>query len=75
MRQRYSTERPLVFAALAVAGLATLQILLGLTLTYLPLPQPAQVLHLAVASLLLGAETVALLLAWWLPPATSSSLH
>ena len=50
--------------AQAAAGLATLQVALGIVMAYVSLAPAAQVLHLTVASLLLGAETVLLLLAW-----------
>jgi cytochrome c oxidase assembly protein subunit 15 len=48
--------------AYVVAGLAALQITLGVVMAYVSLDQAAQVAHLTVASLLLGAETVLLLL-------------
>jgi heme a synthase len=44
-----------------VAALATLQVALGVTMAYVSLKPVAQVAHLTVASLLLGAETVLLL--------------
>jgi heme A synthase len=49
------------WAYIAVA-LASLQIGLGAAMAYMALPPAAQVGHLTVASLLLGAETVVLLL-------------
>jgi cytochrome c oxidase assembly protein subunit 15 len=48
----------------AVLGLAVLQVALGVVMAYVSLLPGAQVLHLTVASLLLGAETVLLLLSW-----------
>jgi len=48
--------------AYIVAGLAGLQVTLGVVMAYLSLEPAAQVAHLTVASLLLGAETVLLLL-------------
>lgn len=48
--------------AYVVAGLATLQVGLGAVMAYISLEPAAQVGHLTVASLLLGAETVLLLL-------------
>jgi len=48
--------------SLAVALLALFQIAFGIVLAYLFLSPVAQVLHLTVASLLLGAQTVLLLL-------------
>jgi hypothetical protein len=41
------------------------QIGLGVVMAYLALPPFAQVLHLSMASLLLGAQTIVLLLALW----------
>jgi cytochrome c oxidase assembly protein subunit 15 len=48
--------------SLAVVLLAMFQIAFGIVLAYLFLSPVAQVLHLTVASLLLGAQTVLLLL-------------
>ena len=45
----------------AVIALAALQVALGIVMAYVSLFPAAQVLHLTVASLLLGAETVVLL--------------
>jgi cytochrome c oxidase assembly protein subunit 15 len=47
--------------ACAVAALAALQVGLGIVMAYVSLFPAAQVLHLTVASLLLGAQTVVLL--------------
>jgi cytochrome c oxidase assembly protein subunit 15 len=55
--------RPLVQAAAAVFGLAAAQVAAGIALAYLGLPPAAQVAHLSLASLLLGAETLLALLA------------
>jgi cytochrome c oxidase assembly protein subunit 15 len=60
---RFRKERTLIPWAYVVAGLATLQIVLGIAMAYVSLAPATQVAHLAVASLLLGAETVLLLLA------------
>jgi heme A synthase len=46
-----------------VTGIATLQVALGVAMAYVSLEPATQVGHLTVASLLLGAETVLLLLA------------
>ena len=54
----------LVGGAAAVAGLTLAQITIGVVLAYLDLPRTAQVAHLTVASLLLGAETLVGLLAY-----------
>ena len=62
-------EATLVRAAWVVVGLAAAQIGVGFLLAYISLTPWAQVAHLTVASLLLGAETVLLLFAWWLPSA------
>ncbi len=48
----------------AVLGLAVGQVALGVVMAYVSLLPGAQVLHLTFASLLLGAETVLLLLSW-----------
>ena len=65
--RRHPRERSIAIAAQAVVGLVGMQIGLGLVLAYGALPPPAQVAHLVAASLLLGAQTVVVLLAWWLP--------
>jgi cytochrome c oxidase assembly protein subunit 15 len=49
----------------ATFALTVAQVVLGVVMAYAGLPQYAQVLHLTVASLLLGAQTVVLLLAMW----------
>jgi heme A synthase len=46
----------------AVVALALFQVALGVVMAYVSLARVAQVLHLTVASLLLGAETVLCLL-------------
>lgn len=50
--------------AFAVLGLAILQVGLGVVMAYGSLLPAAQVAHLTTASLLLGAETVLVLLTW-----------
>jgi cytochrome c oxidase assembly protein subunit 15 len=62
-------EPMLARAAWVVVWCAAAQIGIGLLLAYVSLTPWAQVAHLTVASLLLGAETVLLLFAWWLPSA------
>jgi cytochrome c oxidase assembly protein subunit 15 len=64
---RHSHERALMRSASVVIVLAGLQILLGALMAYVSLTPAAQVAHLTGSSLLLGAETVLLLLARWLP--------
>jgi cytochrome c oxidase assembly protein subunit 15 len=49
----------------AVVTLAGLQIVLGLLLAFVALAPAFQVLHLTVASLLMGAQMVQLLVSWW----------
>jgi cytochrome c oxidase assembly protein subunit 15 len=56
-------EPALMRAAHAVLGLTVAQIAVGLVMVYAGLPQAAQVAHLTLASLLLGAMTVLALLA------------
>ncbi len=60
---RFPKERTLIQWAYVVAGLAALQVALGIAMAYVSLAPATQVGHLAFASLLLGAETVLLLLA------------
>jgi cytochrome c oxidase assembly protein subunit 15 len=62
LRIRFPKERILIRWAYVVAGLATLQVALGIVMAYVSLPPAAQVGHLTVASLLLGAQSVMLLL-------------
>jgi heme a synthase len=59
---RVPKERLLIRWAYVAAALAGLQIGLGITMAYVSLEPIAQVGHLAIASLLLGAETMLLLL-------------
>jgi heme A synthase len=61
MRARFPRERILIRWAFVVAGLATLQVALGVAMAYVSLEPAIQVGHLTVASLLLGAETILLL--------------
>lgn len=62
---RHAGQRLLSQWTLAVVGLAGLQIVLGLVLASVALTPPVQVLHLTVASLLMGAQMVQLLVARW----------
>lgn len=64
---RYHHERTLRQVAIVVVALVLAQALLGVSLAYLALTPAAQVAHLSAASLLLGAQTVLVLLARWLP--------
>ena len=65
--RRRETGGPLAAAAGTVVALTGAQIGTGVVLAYLALPRTAQVAHLALASLLLGAETLVALLARRLP--------
>jgi heme a synthase len=58
----FGRERSLVRWACVVVALATLQVGLGVFMAYVSLKPAVQVGHLTVAALLLGAETVLLLL-------------
>ena len=51
--------------AFVTFGFTIVQIALGAVMAYASLPLSAQVLHLTVASLMLGAATIVLLLAMW----------
>jgi heme A synthase len=62
LRAMNSAEKTVMAWAYVVAGLATVQVALGVVMAYVALLPAAQVWHLTVASLLLGAETVVLLL-------------
>ncbi|MEO8679280.1 MAG: COX15/CtaA family protein [Vicinamibacterales bacterium] len=62
LRARIPAEKTVMVWAYVVAGLATVQVALGVVMAYVSLLPAAQVWHLTVASLLLGAETVVLLL-------------
>jgi cytochrome c oxidase assembly protein subunit 15 len=64
---RHRAELTLVRVTLVLGGLVGLQVLLGASMAYGALTPPAQVAHLSASSLLLGAQTVLLLLARWLP--------
>jgi len=61
-RSGFGGQRTLIRWAFVVAGLAAAQVALGVVMAYVSLVPAAQVGHLAIASLLLGAETVLLLL-------------
>lgn len=70
---RFGQQAPLVHAANAALATAVLQIVAGMVLAGLALPPPAQVAHLTIASLMLGALTTLALVAWrW--PAPSRGL-
>jgi hypothetical protein len=59
-----SRRSPLVRWSLVVLTLAVLQIGLGIVMAYGSLIPAAQVGHLTIASLLLGAQTVLWLSSW-----------
>jgi cytochrome c oxidase assembly protein subunit 15 len=67
---RHGHERPLVRMSYIMAGLVVMQIAIGAIMAYLALTPAAQVAHLTMASLLLGAETVVFLLTRWLRGST-----
>jgi cytochrome c oxidase assembly protein subunit 15 len=69
---RRSGERGLVLAAAAVVLVSGAQILVGLALAYLDMPPVAQVTHVSLSSLLIGAQTLLALLALRLPEKASS---
>ena len=62
LRTKFPKQSTPLRWAYVVTGLAALQIALGVVMAYVSLEPAAQVAHLTVASLLLGAETVLLLL-------------
>lgn len=64
---RHGRERALVRMAIVMSALVLVQILVGVSMAYGSLTPAAQVAHLSVSSLILGAETVLFLLARWLP--------
>jgi cytochrome c oxidase assembly protein subunit 15 len=64
---RHRAEPAMVRTTYLLAALVGLQVLVGASMAYLTLTPAAQVVHLSASSLLLGAQTVLLLLARWLP--------
>lgn len=62
LRSSVPRERTLIRWAYVVAGLATLQVALGIVMAYVSLEPAAQIGHLTVACLLLGSESILLLL-------------
>jgi heme a synthase len=64
---RHRDEPVLMRAAWVVVGLVAAQILTGIVLAYFAIPPPAQVAHLTLAALLLGALMVLALSAYRLP--------
>jgi cytochrome c oxidase assembly protein subunit 15 len=64
---RHEREQTLKRAAFVMFSLVLVQVGLGVAMAYTGLTPPAQVAHLTASSLLLGAQTVLLLLARWLP--------
>jgi cytochrome c oxidase assembly protein subunit 15 len=65
--KRHGHERALVRAAMGLCVLVLVQILVGVSMAYGSLTPAAQVAHLTASSLILGAQTLLLLLARWLP--------
>jgi cytochrome c oxidase assembly protein subunit 15 len=64
---RHPRDTVIVRWTYATVAVALAQVLLGAAMAYMSLWPPVQVLHLTVASLLLGAETVMWLVARWEP--------
>lgn len=64
---RHRGDRLLCHTATLMGALTLGQLLLGVAMAYVSLTPPAQVAHLTTASLVLGCQTVLLLLARWLP--------
>jgi cytochrome c oxidase assembly protein subunit 15 len=62
LRTKFPKQSTPLRWAYVVAGLAASQVTLGVVMAYVSLEPAAEVAHLTVASLLLGAETVLLLL-------------
>ncbi len=67
MRKRREHAVALIRATYALVALVFLQLCLGVSLAYVGLTPAVQVAHLTGASLLLGAATITVLLARWLP--------
>jgi heme a synthase len=73
---RHRSELTIVRTTVVLGALVGLQVLLGAWMAYVALTPATQVAHLTASSLILGAETVLLLLARWLPPAhTADGFH
>ena len=68
VRTRHARDRVLMRASGAALACTIGQVLAGAVLTSLALPPAAQVLHLTLASLLLGALAATALVAWRWPP-------
>ena len=64
---KHRHEPALLRAAWVVVALVGAQIATGIVLAYLALPPPAQVAHLTLAALLMGALMVLALAAYRLP--------
>jgi heme A synthase len=62
---KHPREKVIAQWTYAVVALAALQIVLGGVMAFVSLAPTAQVLHLTVASLLMGAQMVQLLVTWW----------
>jgi cytochrome c oxidase assembly protein subunit 15 len=62
---KHPREKVLANWTYAVVALAAVQIVLGIVLAYVALAPAVQVLHLTLASLLMGAQMVQLLVAYW----------
>lgn len=62
---KHPREKVILQWTYAVVGLAALQVVIGGIMAFVSLAPAAQVLHLTVASLLMGAQMVQLLVTWW----------
>lgn len=62
---KHPREKVILQWTYAVVGLAALQVMIGGIMAFVSLAPAAQVLHLTVASLLMGAQMVQLLVTWW----------
>ena len=65
LRKHYRRERELIRATTVMVALTAAQVTLGVAMAYVSLTPALQVAHLTGSSLLLGAQTVVLLLARW----------
>jgi heme A synthase len=71
---QHGVHAPLRHAASAALAAVVVQIAAGMVLAGFALPPPAQVIHLTVSSLLLGALTALALVAWkWPAPSAAAA--
>ncbi len=72
---QHGAHAPLRHAASAALAAVVVQIAAGMVLAGFALPPPAQVTHLTVSSLLLGALTALALVAWKWPAPSADALR